>query len=301
MAFKHKSIAARRQPASNTSVFAFASAGLAVAAMLTALMIAGTAFAQNDDMVAAEVNGVKIYRSDVREAFDSLPREVKGRGFNRLYTRILESLIQQQVIAETARGEGLADDAEVLERMAEIEDQVIRDVYLRRAVDERLTDEELRKTYDEWVANNPPKDEVKARHILVKTEDEANALIAELDAGKDFAALAQENSIGPSGPAGGDLGYFGQGQMVKPFEDVAFNLEAGEYSKNPVQTQFGWHVILVEDRRSTEAPSFDSVKEELRRQMTDQMAFTIANELTADAEVQRFDIGGNPVAAPDLQ
>ncbi len=270
------------------------------AAFLFASSFVAPAQAQSgpDDAVLAEVDGKKIYRSTFDQMVQSLSPEVMAQGMDALYPRILESLIQQEVVAAKAREAGLENDPVLIARMELIENQLIRDIYLRQEVDKRLTDEMMLETYNNWLSQNPPQEELRARHILVETEEKAREIIGRLDQGGDFAALAQEFSTGPSGPSGGDLGYFGRGSMVKPFEDAAFALEASQYTKDPVQTQFGWHVIYLEDRRQDEPPAFEAVKEQMKGQMAEQMALTVATELTAEAEVSRFDLEGNPIAAP---
>jgi peptidyl-prolyl cis-trans isomerase C len=130
------------------------------------------------------------------------------------------------------------------------------------AMDIQPTEEELKKAYDEAV-KEVKQDQYKARHILVKEEAEAKKLIAELDKKADFTELAKKHSIGPAGKNGGDLDWFTAGQMVKPFSDAAAALEKGSYTKTPVQTQFGWHVILLEDKRVAEPPSFEDAKPQL--------------------------------------
>ena len=134
---------------------------------------------------------------------------------------------------------------------------------------------------------------MRARHILVKSEDEAKAVIKELDGGADFAKLASEKSIGPSKAQGGDLDYFGRGQMVKEFEDAAFGLEAGAYTETPVRTQFGWHVIKVEDKRKSEPPTFEEAESALGQEMSQEIAEALMRELTEKATIQRFELDGS--------
>jgi peptidyl-prolyl cis-trans isomerase C len=124
---------------------------------------------------------------------------------------------------------------------------------------------DIKARYDKEVAATPPEEEISARHILVETEEEAKALITELDAGKDFAELAKEKSTGPSAGQGGDLGFFTKGRMVPEFEAAAFEITPGEYGKEPVKTQFGWHVIKVEERRETAPPAFEEVADQVRQ------------------------------------
>ena len=141
----------------------------------------------------------------------------------------------------------------------------LHNAYFRKHVLEAVTDDEVKARYEKEIAALPPQEEVHARHILVKTEDEAKAVIAALDGGKDFAELAKEKSSDPSKSEGGDLGYFKKGQMVPEFEAAAFALEKGQYTKTPVKSQFGFHVIKVEDKRTAAPPPLEQVNTQVRQ------------------------------------
>jgi peptidyl-prolyl cis-trans isomerase C len=150
----------------------------------------------------------------------------------------------------------------------------------------KITDAEIQARYDKEIAATPPVNEVHARHILVKTKEEADAIIKQLDGGADFQKLANEHTADPSGKTnGGDLGYFGPGQMVPEFEKAAAGLEVGAYSKEPVQTQFGWHIIKVEDKRAQQPPAFDKVKEQVKSLLIRDKYFALVKEARANAKV----------------
>ncbi len=170
--------------------------------------------------------------------------------------------------------------------MAKAEEQAIREVYLEQEVLARITDDGLQAKYKDFVANNPPETEHHARHILVTSEEAAREVIAKLDEGADFAELAKESSTGPSGAQGGDLGYFTADQMVPEFSEAAAKLEPGQYSKDPVQTQFGWHVIKVEDRRTAEPPGFEEVEPQLREAMAREAVEAVFNDLRDGATIE---------------
>lgn len=276
---------------------------LAFGAAAGALMAVSPAVAQSadqprSDQVIAEVGGEKLYRSDFVDAFESLSPEAKQMGQEALYPRILESLIQQLVVIQTGLKQGLQEDPEVQKRMELVQAQLVRDLYLRRAVEAKIEEKDLREAYDAWLKQNPPKEEVHARHILVETEEEARNIIKMVTDGQDFAELARKHSKGPSASQGGDLGFFDRTSMVKPFADVAFALQPNQFSADPVKTQFGWHVILVVERRTGESPSFEQLRPSLGRYVGEQMARKIAADLTATAEVKRYDLSGNAMAAP---
>jgi peptidyl-prolyl cis-trans isomerase C len=155
-------------------------------------------------------------------------------------------------------------------------------------VRDAVTEAQAKTAYDEQIAKVVPEPEVRARHILVKTEQEAKDLVKQLKAGADFVELAKKSSDGPSAQTGGDLGYFARGQMVKPFEDAAFALKAGEISA-PVQTEFGWHVIKVEDKRNRPVPQFDEVKDELIASLVQNQLKTVVQGLRGTAKVEIVD------------
>ncbi len=149
--------------------------------------------------------------------------------------------------------------------------------------------------YDQWASEKQSGEEISARHILLATEADAKDVITELTVGADFAELAKQRSTGPSGPDGGYLGYFGQGQMVPEFESAAFALKAGEYSTDPVQTQFGFHVILVEERRIAPVPALEVVAEELLNELRADIEATYIGSLRDRATIQAFNIDGTPM------
>lgn len=151
-----------------------------------------------------------------------------------------------------------------------------------------ITEAELQKAYQLFISDETAREEIKARHILVASEVEAKAIIAELNNGADFASLAKQKSTGPSGPNGGDLGYFMRGAMVPSFENAAFGLEVGSHSASPVQTQFGWHVIKLEDRKISQAPSFDELRGQLQTNLANQALSRIIESLRAPASISRL-------------
>ena len=152
-----------------------------------------------------------------------------------------------------------------------------------------ITDEDTRARFDKELAAATPEVEVRARHILVKTLEEAKSIITQLDEGADFIALAKEKSTGPSGPNGGDLGFFGKGQMVPAFEAAAFELEAGAHTKQAVQTQFGFHVIKLEEKRDLAYPKFEEVSDSMRQVLLRERYLELVNAARADVEIEILD------------
>jgi len=250
---------------------------------------AETATATADaDTVVATVNGIDVtlgqmiaLRASLPQQYNQLPPEVLFKG-------ILDQLVQQILLEQSYEGEvpkavTLSLENERLARMAGL----AAAEFLETAV----TEEEVQAAYDEKYSETEGK-EYKARHILVETEEEARSLIEELDGGANFATLASEHSTGPSGPNGGDLGWFGPGMMVKPFEDATMALEPGSYTKDPVQTQFGWHVVLLEETRDKAAPALDEVRGEIEAELQNAAVEAHIDALTEKAEIDRSGADG---------
>lgn len=251
--------------------------------------------AGTDDPVVARVNGAELHRSDVVAAQKSLPPQVQQMPLEQIYTPLVDQLVTAMLITEAGRKEKLADDPEVKKRMARAEDRAIQEVYINHVVEQAATDAALHKQYEQFVKEHPPKEEVRARHILLASEADAKAVIAELDKGADFATLAKERSTDPAKDNGGDLGYFAQGEMVPEFTEAAFKLKKGEYTKEPVQSKFGWHVIKVEDRRMGAPPSFEESKEQLTDDVARQVIASKIKELRGAAKIETFAADGSPL------
>ena len=256
------------------------------------------AAAQDDNPVVATVNGDEIRRDEVIAAIRSMPAQFQQMPLEILIPAIAEQLAAGRLMAARGYAENLQDSDAVKQRVAEAERNIIQEVWLQQEIDARMTDEVVETAYADFLAANPPVEEVSARHILVETEDAGKALIERLKDGEDFAALAREASTGPTGPNGGDLGYFTKERMVPEFAEAAFSMDAGEYSEAPVQTQFGWHVILVEDRRMTQAPTLEDVRGQLEGGLADQYVQEIIEELQAGAEIIVFGPDGEPLEPP---
>lgn len=277
------------------ALVACAVAALPIAAMAqSAPTPAGGTAKKTNDPVVATVNGDAIHLSDVEAARENLPAQYQSFPLEVVFPPLVERLIDGRLLLIEGRKKGLAKDPEVKERMARIEDQVIQTVYLTRAVKARLTDDVLKKRYDELVKANPSELEVHARHILVKTEDEAKDAIKELKGGADFAELAKKRSSGPSAPKGGDLGFVKKGEVVKEFADAAFALKDGQYTETPVKTEFGWHVIKVDERRMSQPPSFAEAKDQLTRDASQETVTAIVGDLREHAKIARFNPDGTP-------
>jgi peptidyl-prolyl cis-trans isomerase C len=232
------------------------------------------------DTVIASVNGTEITLGHMLVLRARLPQEYQQLEPQVLFDGILDQLVQQTVLGQEA---GELDSVNKLllanEERALLSSQVIAET--ARAA---TTDEAIQAVYDAEYASAGGEMEYNASHILVETEDEAKAIVAEIEGGADFATLATERSTGPSGPSGGDLGWFGAGMMVEPFETAVFALEPGQVSA-PVQTQFGWHVIRLNETREKPAPTLDEVRDQIVEQIQRAAVEAQVNALQAEADI----------------
>jgi peptidyl-prolyl cis-trans isomerase C len=256
--------------------------------LLVAAFIACVPFgAKADDPVVAKVNGVDIKQSDLDFAATEVGAQLANFPPEDRRRMLLQFVIENELMAEAAVKDGLDSGQSFEDRLKYHRRRTLRDAYYDKSVRNAVPEAEARKVYDEKVASLKPEEEIHARHILVATEPEAKEIQERLKKGEDFATVAKEKSKDPSAE-GGDLGFFGRGQMLKPFEDAAFGLKEGEIS-NPVQTQFGWHIIKVEEKRTRPLPSFDQVKDTITSQLTQQKAKQTLKDLHGAAKIDVVD------------
>jgi peptidyl-prolyl cis-trans isomerase C len=268
------------------------------ALVLAALLLpAGLAFAQAPpaDPVLARVDGLEIRQSDVEAEIQRLPPELRTMPPQALQPLLLDQMITQKALVAAARQMGLDRDPEVQSRIRRAEEETLQQALLLREVQPLLTDEALRARFARETAARPAEEEIRARHILVPTEQEARTALAEARrTGADFSEVARRRSTGPGAREGGDLGFFKRGDMIPEFEEAAFALQPGQISQNPVRTQFGWHVIKVEERRSAPAPSFEESREALRQQAFEEGVNAAVERIRTAARVERTDAAGAP-------
>lgn len=240
-----------------------------------------------DNPVLARVNGTAIRWSDVLDSASRLPDEYRSQ-IEVIFPALLERLIDTQLILLAGRDAGLAEDADVRSAVAEFEDQIISEVYIERQVTDQISPGMVRARYESYIKQSLGQAEVHARHILLKSEAAAKEVIAALESGADFAQLARTRSTGPSAELGGDLDYFTHAEMTPSFADAAFALQAGEYSRRPVKTKFGWHVIKVEDRRGGRPEPFAEVHERLRAQLSREVMAQLLRGLREKADIELY-------------
>jgi len=232
-----------------------------------ALLSFGTAAFAQESKPVAKVGDVVITATELDQALVDMQSQFANFPEAQRRARALDSLIDIKVLAARAEKEGLQNDPALKLRLQLLRNRALHNDYFQKKVQPGITDDAIKARYEQEIEKTEPEKEVNARHILVKTEDEAKALIKELEDGADFVELAKSKSTGPSGPNGGDLGYFGKGRMVPEFEQAAFKLEKGAYTQEPVKTQFGFHIIKVEDKRDRPFPTLEESKERLRQLM----------------------------------
>jgi peptidyl-prolyl cis-trans isomerase C len=248
------------------------------------------AAAVDPNTVIATVDGQPVTEADLQQAIQDLDQQFARLPEDQKRAAALSAVIEIRLLADEARTKGLDKSDEYKRRMAFLEQRALHGEVIEKEVAAKITDEDIRKRYDTEMANTPPVNEVHARHILVKTKEEAEAIVKQLDGGAKFEDIAKEKSSDPgSGAQGGDLGWFGPGQMVPEFETAAFALEPGSYTKEPVQSQFGWHIIKVEDKRAKQPPAFDQVKEQFRSLLLREKYFALVKQLRAAGKVEVTD------------
>jgi len=251
--------------------------------------------------VVLTVNGKDVTRVEILDNFAQSGSQLpQGANLAQIFPLLQEQYLVGKVIEMAAKDKGIdTDHPKVQEALQKAKDRALRAAYMDDVGKEMVTEEDIRKAYEDIIGNQPDVMERKARHILLKDESKANALIVKLNQGRDFAKLASENSEGPTKENGGDLGYFSADQMVPEFSKAAFDLEVGDYTKTPVKTQFGYHIILVEDERQREKPAFDLVKEQLGQQLRQAASAEKIQELRENADVTIYDFEGNVIKAEE--
>ncbi len=265
---------------------------LAIAAAPAAIAQAPAAPPANDPVVA-RVDGEAIRLSDLAAAARELPEELRAAPTQMIYPLLLDQMIAGRAVTAAARRARLDQDAEVRARIRRAEEQELQQAWLSREIAARVDDAAVRARYDREIAGRPAEEEVRARHILVPTESEARAALAEIRGGADFMAVAQRRSTGPGAREGGDLGFFRRGDMVPEFAEAAFALQAGQVSEAPVRSPFGWHVIKVEERRAAPPPPFEEVAQAIRQQMLEGEVQAAVDRARAEARIERFNLDGS--------
>jgi peptidyl-prolyl cis-trans isomerase C len=255
---------------------------------------APTPAAPDPNKVIATIDGKPVSEAELALALQSVDQQYSQLPPEQRRAAAFMAIMEIRLLADKAVAEGLDKDPDFQRRMAFLQQRALHSEVIDKDVGAKITDADVRARYDKQMADTPPVNEVKARHILVKTKEEAEAIVKQLDGGGDFQKLANEHTTDPSGKTtGGDLGYFAPGQMVPEFEKAAFTLNVGQYTKEPVQSQFGWHIIMVEDKRAQQPPAYDTVRDEVRNLVFREKYFAMVTDLRKAAKVD--------VTDPDLK
>jgi peptidyl-prolyl cis-trans isomerase C len=264
---------------------------------VTALLYATAAplRAEDSSPVVARANGVDIHESDLTFAEEEIGGNMPQMGPDQKRDYLITYLADVIVMSQAAEQKKVGDNPDVQRRLAFDRNRVLMEALLQQAGKAAITDAAMKQVYDDAVKQMPSEQEVHARHILVPTEEEAKAIEAELKKGADFATLAKEKSKDPGAADGGDLGYFTKDQMVPEFAEAAFKLDKGQIS-DPIHTQFGWHIIKVEDKRTKPTPTFDQVKVQLENYVAHRAQAELVDSLRKSAQIERLD---KPAPAPD--
>lgn len=262
------------------------------AILAVSLLAASWGVAQAQDLAqnlpqntVVTVNGIAITYDDISMAEDELLGLVGQLPEQQRFETLVSFMVERLLAANAARKAGLENSAEVEKRVAFLKQKALQDVYVSGLLMERVNEESVSAYYQKNIVEGPKQEEVRARHILVDSREEAEAVIAAVKNGGDFIELAKKRSKGPSGAGGGDLGYFDRVAMVAPFSDAAFKLKKGKVS-DPVKTQFGWHVIKLEDRRTKPTPALDDVRDQIYQILASEARRGIYDEMRQGADVQ---------------
>ena len=265
--------------------------------MLIGLVIsglsAGVALSAEDDKVVATVNGIPILASEVSFAAEDLLAQIANVKADQRYRFLVSYLIERQLLAQAADKAKIAGTDEYKKRASYYRSKALRDAYFKTKIEPLITEKEAKAYYDKQTAQIKPQEEVRARHILLKTEEEAKAIAAEIKKGANFEDLAKARSTGPNAPRGGDIGYFTKDKMDPTFAEAAFKMKKGEVS-DPVKSDFGWHIIKLEDRRQQKLQDFETIKAQVRNVLLREKVAKLATTLRKKAKIEYLDADAKP-------
>ena len=256
---------------------------------LTLISIIFIKSAQTQDIpIVANVNKEKISLETMIHAMNELPPEIQSQPFMSYYEELLERVIDIKLIAQEGKKINLEEEPSVKAAIDFVTEKVLMQAFLSKYVQKNISEESVKASYNNYIADEISREEIKASHILLDTQNEAVEVIKMLNNGDDFAEVAKNKSTGPSGPSGGDLGWFKRGQMVPPFENAAFSLGKNEISQKPIRTQFGWHVIKVFEKRIPQAPSYENMKNNLIQDLERKIVSKKIQDLRNNALIEKL-------------
>ncbi|MBI2707504.1 MAG: peptidyl-prolyl cis-trans isomerase [Proteobacteria bacterium] len=259
------------------------------------LAVTSPAFA--DDPVVAIVDGQKITYSQVMESKASLPKQYQSVPEDKIFPVLLNQAVDTLLINKAAQASGEAQKPDVKKSIEKATEEIISQSYLFAKVKDVITDAAVKAKYDELMKNFPKEKEVHLRHILVDSEATAKSVIKALKGGSDFKKLAASKSKDATAKEGGDLGYFRKSELPQELADAAFALTPGSSSETPVKTDFGWHVLKVDDVRDAKPPKFEEVQNELKSLLTQEAIVALLKDLRSHSKVELFGKDGKPLPA----
>lgn len=266
----------------------------AVLALSGALLLGvSQAWAEGKDGIAATVNGKNITVAEIRDAYNMNPAIKTKVPFGDFYEKTLDVFVDGELVYQAAVESKVTESADYKKQLKAMQEELARKVYIEQQVDKLVNDEQLKKVYADYKKSFKPEKEVKAKHILVDSEAKAKEVIAKLNKGGNFDKLAKEYSKEPA-----ELGYFPKEAMVPEFADAAFALKKGTYSKKPVKTQFGYHVIMVEDTRDSKPLTYEKIKPQLKAMLAQGAIGKVIGDASKKAKVTKYDLKGKTITAP---
>ncbi|MBR1600925.1 MAG: peptidyl-prolyl cis-trans isomerase [Alphaproteobacteria bacterium] len=265
----------------------------AVVIVLVAGAFTYKVYAEKNNGIAAVVNGEKITVAEMKEAYEQNPQIKAQASFEDFYTQALDIMVNSKLALQAATKANIQATPEYQKQLADLQDEVARQVYLEKQVEAKVTDTKVKEVYDEYLTKFKPEKEIKAKHILVDDEKLAKDIIAQLDSKKaSFDDLAKKYSKDQA-----DLGYFTADVMVPEFSKAAMAMEPNTYSKEPVKTQFGYHVILVEDVRDTKPQPLEAIENQIKMSLSQQAVAEVVKDLNDNAKIEKFDLEGKKIEA----
>lgn len=253
------------------------------------------------DPLVATVEGRMIGLGDVGREVASLPENLRRLPFPTLFPVVLDRVIDHQALVEMARQQRLSDDPETRREIAAATDRILEGALLRKEAAPQVTETTIQNRYARQYAGRKATEETHGRHILIASEVEARRLIDLLDKGADFAMLAKQYSKDPDGANGGDLGFFRRDQVWPDFADVAFALPPGQYSRTPIQNEFGWHIVKVDERRIVPPKTYADMREILRKELLQEAVQRVIEQARSQVSIHKYNVDGSALTAvPDI-
>ncbi|MGH1455185.1 MAG: peptidylprolyl isomerase [Alphaproteobacteria bacterium] len=253
-----------------------------------------------ENPVIAKIDGKEFRRQDAIDLMNTVPAQLRQMPPEQLFPMVVEQMINNEVIDKKASKAGLERDTDVKKQLAKVKEQIIRTKFLENTLAENMDEARVKAEYDAYLAAYQPEEEVRASHILVGEEKVANDLIKKLGKGESFEDLAKDNSLDGSGQNGGDLGFFTKSEVVPEFAEAAFSIEVGSYTKKPVKSAYGFHVIRVDEKRQRPADSYEQMRPVIEQNLRRVVYEEVLSKWKEDTKIERFDVNGKPLLDEEI-